>query len=467
MDVERIFDGNPVTMEAVLQCRSDRTCRQQELLKRGFPCLISFTLNIPGPVKQFSMARMAFQEGLNELHRELSGHIVHQVLTDTDTGSEALLCVELSPQQVKERTAVLEEYHPLGRLFDMDVLDPQGESLSRVSLGHSRRRCLLCGQDAKVCARSQAHSPESLRLAVAQLLDGYFRAQAADRCAACATRALLYEVSTTPKPGLVDRLNAGSHHDMDFFTFLDSSAALSPWFRTLFCIGWDHAQASPPILFQHLRFAGRQAEQAMMHATRGVNTHKGLIFSLGLLCGALGAVQSSLLHPVSLQEVLSLCKVLGKCSLEDFSDGHPSLHSNGMECYRMFQVTGVRGQAACGFPDAVKIGLPSLRRWIQAGLSINDASAVTLLDLIANVTDTNMIHRGGLASAQQCKVQAQRLLSELNCENIYSKLTWLDEQYRKENLSPGGCADLLAISLMLYFLEQEKFIYTKDSLELI
>ena len=457
MDVDRIFDGSPVTLEDVLQCRSDRARRQRELLTQGFPCLISFTLNIPGPVKQFSMARMAFQEGLNELHRELSGHIVHQVLTDADTGSEALLCVERPPQQVKARTAALEEYHPLGRLFDMDVLDAQGESLSRVSLGHPRRRCLLCGQDAKVCARSRAHSPESIRLAVAQLLDGYFRDQAADGCAACATRALLYEVSTTPKPGLVDRLNSGSHRDMDFFTFLDSSAALSPWFREMFCLGWNSAGRPAEELFRQLRFSGQQAEQAMYTATGGVNTHKGLIFSLGILCGALGAAHSGRPIPVPMEQVLQLCRELGQCSLSDFSSA-PAQETSGLRCFHAHQITGARGQAAQGFPAAVEIGLPSLRKWTARGLSLNDAGAMTLAALLAETEDTNMIHRGGLARAEKCRKDMDKLIPQLTADNVYHLLSQLDRQYIEANLSPGGCADLLALSFFLFFLEQQGYL---------
>ncbi len=103
---------------------------------------------------------------------------------------------------------------------------------------------------------------------------------------------LLYEVSTTPKPGLVDRNNSGSHSDMDFFTFLDSSASLIPWFREFFCLGWDHSSESDGQIFERLRYAGQRAETAMFSATGGINTHKGLVFASAILCGALGKVHS-------------------------------------------------------------------------------------------------------------------------------------------------------------------------------
>ena len=85
---------------------------------------------------------------------------------------------------------------------------------------------------------------ELIQWQTAKLFHEFFRDRAADQAASAAVRGLLYEVSTTPKPGLVDRNNSGSHKDMDFFTFLDSSASLIPWFREFFCLGWDHSSES-------------------------------------------------------------------------------------------------------------------------------------------------------------------------------------------------------------------------------
>lgn len=457
MEFERIFDGPVLTAEAVLQSRTDRVQRQRECLALGHPCLVSFTMNIPGAIKQFPLVRSAFDVGLQLLRQELDGHIETQRLTSGTAGNEALVCVDLPPRQVKQRTVVLEEYHPLGRLFDLDVLDRAGVPISRTALGLPPRRCLLCGREAKLCARSQAHAPEAVRFAAARLLTDYFRDQAADRCGACATRALLYEVSTTPKPGLVDRANSGSHRDMDFFTFLDSSAALSPWFRELFCIGWTSAGQPVSTLFSRLRFAGRQAEQAMFSATGGVNTHKGLVFSLGILCGALGAVHAENPLPLSKERVFRLCQELGQCALSDFqTDG--TAETNGLRCFRAHQITGVRGQAAQGFPTIREVGLPSLRQWTAQGFSLNDAGAMTLLALLAAVTDTNMVHRGGLETSRRCQSQAQELLGQMTEESLYPQLNAMDQQYRNENLSPGGCADLLALSFMLFFLEQEGYL---------
>lgn len=101
-----------------------------------------------------------------------------------------------------------------------------------------------------------------------------------------AYEALLAEVNATPKPGLVDRANAGAHTDMDHGTFLLSAEALRPWFREFARLGEASAPKAPEAVLPSLRPAGIAAEEAMFAATGGVNTHKGAIFSLGLLTTA-------------------------------------------------------------------------------------------------------------------------------------------------------------------------------------
>lgn len=447
MKADLVFTGPTITLEQVLQSRTRRAARQQALLQEGAPCLVSFTLNIPGNIKQFPLARAAFQEGFDQLRRAFGASVLKEEALDEPTGSEALLTVAADPAEVKQKTVAIEEKHPLGRLFDMDVLGHDGHSVSRAELGAPQRTCLLCSNSAKVCGRSRAHSLGDLRQAIAQQLDIFFKNKYADTCMTAAWRAMLSEVSATPKPGLVDRNNSGSHNDMDFFTFVDSAAALAPHFRRIYLAGWDSALGDPATLFARLRTLGQQAETDMFAATRGVNTHKGLIFSMGLLSGALGAKQRRGL--ATLDAVLALCAHMGRCALDDFATDPDT---NGKRCYQAYRLPGIRGEAAAGFPSAAAIGLPALRRWTAAGLSLNDASLYTLLALLAQVSDTNMIRRGGLSAAEACRQQAQSLLTRVTPETLRRELFSLDQVYIQQNLSPGGCADLLALSLMLFFL---------------
>ncbi len=451
MDVDLVFVGPVVTLEQILDSRTHRAERQQAALADGAACLVSFTLNIPGNVKQFPLARAAFSEGLALLRDAFGSTVIQENTMDEPTGCEALLVLDTDPAEAKRKAVHIEDTQSLGRLFDMDVLDADGRSLSRTDLGAAQRTCLICGQSAKVCGRSRAHSPEQLQARIGQLLDDHFKNKFADDCQSAALRAMLTEVSVTPKPGLVDRNNAGSHRDMDFFTFVDSAAALSPHFRRMFLAGWNHAAEDAAALFARLRTMGQAAESAMFAATRGVNTHKGLIFSLGLLSGALGVWRHD--HPdqpIDTAALLSLSAEMARCSLDDFARIDDD--TNGLSCYRLHHLTGIRGEAAQGFPAVAQTGLPTLRRCLAAGLSLNDASALTLLALLATVTDTNMVHRGGLEQALSRRQEAQRLLSAITPETLLPILTALDKDYISNNLSPGGCADLLALSLFLLFI---------------
>ncbi len=457
MNLNNVITGSPVTSGELRAARDRRVLKKWELLTPGGEiCLVEFSLNIAGAVKTFPFARAAFREEVRELSDRLSRFSVLKTeVYEKNTGDCAFFLLKSQAIQVKKFLVSVEESHPLGRLFNLDVCGPDGISVKRHDLGLLPRTCLVCGEDAHVCAEKKSHSMELIQWQTAKLFHEFFRDRAADQAASAAVRGLLYEVSTTPKPGLVDRNNSGSHRDMNFFTFLDSSASLIPWFREFFCLGWDHSSESDRQIFERLRYAGQRAETAMFSATGGINTHKGLVFASAILCGALGKVHARRELPLPFTDVLQECRRLGKCSLADLHhppNVQPPLPTNGERIFTAYGIRGARGEAAAGFPSAVQIGLPALRKWLSASFSLNDSAAMALLTLISEVDDTNMVHRGGPELAKKRKEQAKILLSAVTKENFKETLYTLDHQYMTENLSPGGCADLLAVSLMFHFL---------------
>lgn len=457
MNLNNVITGSPVTSGELRAARDRRVLKKWELLTPGGEiCLVEFSLNIAGAVKTFPFARAAFREEVRELSDRLSRFSVLKTeVYEKNTGDCAFFLLKSQAIQVKKFLVSIEESHPLGRLFNLDVCGPDGASVKRHDLGLLPRTCLVCGEDAHICTEKKSHSMELIQWQTAKLFHEFFRDRAADQAASAAVRGLLYEVSTTPKPGLVDRNNSGSHKDMDFFTFLDSSASLIPWFREFFCLGWDHSSEPDGQLFERLRYAGQRAETAMFSATVGINTHKGLVFASAILCGALGKVHAGRELPLPFTDVLQECRRLGKCSLSDLHrppNVQPPLPTNGERIFTAYGIRGARGEAAAGFPSAVQIGLPALRKWLSVGFSLNDSAAMALLTLIAEVDDTNMVHRGGPELAKKRKEQAKILLSAVTKENFKETLYTLDHQYMTENLSPGGCADLLAVSLMFHFL---------------
>ncbi|MDR3073180.1 MAG: citrate lyase holo-[acyl-carrier protein] synthase [Deltaproteobacteria bacterium] len=166
------------SLEAVLANRENRAKRQKTLLGRGWETVISFCVNMPGPVKDNLAGRIIYQAGITALEEifALAGFFVGERMeTREPTGWECLLAVNENPQGIKEMMIALEESHPLGRLFDLDVLGADGAALSRVEMGHAPRPCLLCGDVAAVCARSRKHGLELVLKQVSRMAAAFQR----------------------------------------------------------------------------------------------------------------------------------------------------------------------------------------------------------------------------------------------------------------------------------------------------
>ena len=446
-----------VSLTEMLEAREKRAWQQRELLRRG-RTMICFTMNIAGPIKNSPLIGSGYDLGKRLLLGQLD--VAGVAVSDFEevrekTGNECILLVDAEPLTVKASTAELEDHAPIGRLFDMDVLRPDGSKVERQELGLPGRKCLLCGESAQVCARSRKHSVAELQAKTREILQEAVDEWDSREAARLACQALLYEVAITPKPGLVDRENSGSHRDMDFFTFQASAAALQPYFAQ--CVRIGRQGGAPEETLRALRLPGKLAEAEMRRATVGVNTHKGAIFSMGILCGALGRLdRESWGNP---DRILDECAAMAKGIVsEDYRDLTPeTAKTAGQKLYLRYGITGVRGQAEAGFPAVREAGLPTLEAALAAGKNINEASCAALLALLVHTADTNMIHRGGFDGMQQATLEVREILDR---ENFPSRETLesLDKRFIEKNLSPGGSADLLALTLFLHFLRETAHI---------
>ena len=427
----------------VLRARDERCMRQQEMLQaHGLP-LLSFTMNIAGPVKTDGLIRCAFFEGGSCIERTLKARrvdIADTIQTLEFTGSEQLWVVDAPASALKRWMLEIEEKHPLGRLFDIDVLNEAGEKLAR----STHRRCLICGGDVHACARSRAHSAQELYQKTREIIRDYFDRRYARHIGMCAQRALLYEAVTTPKPGLVDKQNSGAHRDMDLFTFMDSAAALRDWFETAARIGMRHA--SDEDTFAALRVQGLAAEADMLFATGGVNTHKGALFSLGIACCAAGRAGEG----ASAEAILAAAAKIAAHSLADFEALSPeNAKTGGEKQYLARQLTGIRGEAAAGFPTVAGQALPAFRAAIDRGEHINDACLHALLSLMACLPDSNILRRKGQTALEGVQARSAELTRS---GFTHADLQRMDADFIRENISPGGSADLLALTCFLHFI---------------
>lgn len=265
-----------------------------------------------------------------------------------------------------------------------------------------------------------------------------------------ATRSLLYEVSVTPKPGLVDRMDSGAHTDMDFFTYLDSSVVLTEYFRFAYLESRVHSHLPAPELFSHLRGLGLQAEQQMYEATSGVNTHKGSIFTLGLLCGGLGCLAGRGIY-ANESNLLDLCSQMVTPAFTAELNGVDTkvAKSGGERYYAVTGFAGIRGEAVNGYPSLLHCGLPALRRALSQGHSINDAGIIVLLELMCCVHDSNLFVRCGAEKQQELAHIARNILDDHHLD--LGRVAQLNEKCVCDRASPGGCADLLAATFFLHF----------------
>ncbi len=251
--------------------------------------------------------------------------------------------------------------------------------------------------------------------------------------AAQARAALEREVLLTPKPGLVDAANTGAHRDMDRETFLRSAAALEPWFQSMAERGMAFPEEAPAALFAALRPMGMQAEQAMYAATGGVNTHKGALFSLGLLCAACGRLTAQN-RPLTVE---TLCGLSAQMTAGITARELTGEDTHGLAAHAAYGARGVRGEAESGFASVRELALPHL--------SGPDGSWLALLHLISRVRDTNVLHRAGEEGLAWLQARAAALLTDFSLP----ALTALDGECIARNISPGGSADLLAIAFFL------------------
>lgn len=271
----------------------------------------------------------------------------------------------------------------------------------------------------------------------------------------CCTTALLSEVYTYPKPGLVDCISNGAHTDMDLFTFLDSIAAISPYFKSFAEMG-HKLESIDETSLNKIRPLGIECEKAMFRATKGVNTHKGAIFSLGILATAAGHCYKEMLNfPVN-----TVCRIsakIAKAAEKDFllPSGDTPM-TNGQKLYAAYGIRGIRGEVASGFYSVRKYALPVMQKLIlEGGYSKNDIYLQVLLHLMMQVVDTNVISRCGIDAMEYVRSSARNVLSLGGALSMQGRqeIFRMDEDFTQRNISPGGCADLLSVAIALNLLE--------------
>jgi len=256
------------------------------------------------------------------------------------------------------------------------------------------------------------------------------------------SRALRLELETYPKPGLVSHVDNGSHPDMDARCFLDSIECLEPFFLSLAEAG---AEGCSLLRLQEIGIA---AEAAMLSVTGGRNTHRGAIFSLGLLAAAAGRRAGGDVDPgISLGEIVAGC-----WGGELVLPGDLPFTSDGISMCRRHGVSGARGEAKRGFPSVYKVALPALE---IPGIEFSDACVQAFFELLATCEDTTLLKRGGEDGWNFARSEARGFLDAggVRRDGWRRDAVAVHRRFVMCNLTAGGVADLLSAALFVQQVE--------------
>ena len=271
-----------------------------------------------------------------------------------------------------------------------------------------------------------------------------------------ATKALLYEVSISPKAGLISRLSNGSHKDMDFYTFIDSALSLDEYFSECFVYGQENDFYSP-IFFKNLRDLGKKAEKEMYQATDGINTHKGTIFSMGIIISVLASYLKEV-DKIDLKILSEKIKTMCSPLLGELENTN-SFSTYGETAFKNYHLTGARGLAISGYDIVLLDGINKLKDFTKI-LDFETSCILLLFYYISILDDTNIVNRANFETLKEIQILCKNLykdnIKSLSKEKIKNEMSNLNDIFIEKNISAGGSADLLILTIFIHFLIYEK-----------
>jgi holo-ACP synthase/triphosphoribosyl-dephospho-CoA synthase len=447
---EIVNSGAIGPLQEILAARDARSLLRKEFSLRNQSAL-SLNLNVPGYPKSNEIVRRFFLYCLGDLKIYLSARLIHleekeEILKIDAAGDFYIVPFSTGHRTVndiKQFCEDFEETHAWGRFIDVDITDRAGLT---VSSGKSKS-CFYCNEHpADVCRIEKRHETEDVREFMFSGMKAYCLQQReitiCRNLSSLALQSILYEISLTPKPGLVDKFSNGAHTDMNYNTFLNSTAAISAFFNDMAKAGFAFAGSDMTKALPVIRNLGLRMEKSMYESTGNVNTQKGIIFLMGLSLfssGFLFAQEDEFNTEKFRTIVKDICKNLTYNEMERL-DHPPETH--GERIYHKLKIAGARGEAENGFPAVFEAGLPELLKDAE----LNEQALHRAFLAIASINkDTNILHRSSPEVLDQFRKLSQTALETDNMDSLL-------EFCIRQGISPGGSADILAVSIYIYLL---------------
>jgi triphosphoribosyl-dephospho-CoA synthase len=265
--------------------------------------------------------------------------------------------------------------------------------------------------------------------------------------------AMLMEIACFPSFGLVSPVSKGAHHDMDHFTFIRSTSVLHKYMIKI--ANRAFSPDSLDIIFRDCRDIGIEAEKEMFKKTGGINTHKGMIFVLGItLIAASKTLYDNKPFGTIQNYIRSMTQGLVANELKNIKKKDKLTH--GEKVFMEYGITGIRGEVEAGLPVIFDYALPAYINKKFSHLDDNQKLLHTLITIMAHCDDTTILHRDDIKTLKMIKSISKELLNRgslLNNE-IIIEIEELDKHFSNKKISPGGCADLLAVTVFLSLVKE-------------
>lgn len=435
-----------------LDDREKRVDLQNSLLEKYQLPLLTVRANYPGENKWEAIPIEITDIVASEMKLIFEEKIVHSQILENLEGKIYLFFIDDLPYNIKKSTIDFEEKHILGRCVDLDVYDIDGRGLSRSDFNLPKRKCLICDELAFVCGRSMKHSHQEIKDKIASKYIAYQnflkeREEVISKLSDLSLEGMIYEVSSSPGFGLVTPLTSGSHKDMDFFTFLSSSFVLKKGFKKMAEVMYSSLPLD--IAFQKIREIGKVTEREMFEATSGVNTHKGMIFLMGI---AVGATARALYEKRAFRDIQQIICEMTKDILKDFENvDRDKKLTHGERLFLEHGFTGIRGEIKNGLDIVFNGSLRVFSSAFEKTENINFSALHTLIYLMSKVMDSTIVYRHNFEMLEQVQKEMREVLAKGGAfiqDREY--FTNLENEYISKNISPGGSADLLAVTIYFH-----------------
>lgn len=347
----------------------------------------------------------------------------------SDDGNYCFFVVDEIGAMVKIRTIEIEEATPLGRLVDIDVYHKK--SITRQDLSCEMRKCLICDNYAHLCSRNKTHTQEELHNKMTEIIHSFL----INHITNITIKAIYSELELYPKFGLVSHKDAGCHDDMDYETFVKSTFAIKKYISEYIEEGLK--EEFDPINLQKI---GLRAERRMFKVTNEVNTHKGLIFLLGIFLPALAHTITKNESKTYMKKLISsITKDVIKDYYEKVKD--KKVKSNSDLIFLETGIKGVRGEALNGL--SLIFNIPEYKDY-DYDITYHNY----LIHLMSELDDTTIIHKNNLDTLIRVKQEMKEIILNGGYEPNKELVHKLSDEYKNKCISPGGSADMLVIKII-------------------